>query len=61
MLNRGLEIYEENREAYAAKMYWKALFGKEFVRSKDLPGINSFLNYGYAIMRASMARAVSRL
>ncbi len=48
----------ENREAYAAKMYWKALFGKEFVRDKELPGINSFLNYGYAIMRASMARAV---
>lgn len=48
----------ENREAYAARMYWKALFGKDFIRDKDLPGINSFLNYGYAIMRSAMARAV---
>ncbi len=48
----------DNREAYAAKMYWKALFGKDFARDRNLPGINSFLNYGYAVMRASMARAV---
>lgn len=48
----------ENREAYAARMYWKALFGKDFTRDKDLPGVNSFLNYGYAIMRSAMARAV---
>lgn len=48
----------DNREAYAARMYWKALFGKDFSRNRNLPGINSFLNYGYAVMRASMARAV---
>lgn len=48
----------DNREAYAARLYWKSLFGKEFTRDKDLEGVNSFLNYGYAIMRASMARAV---
>lgn len=48
----------ENREAYAARMYWKALFGKDFIRDKNQPGINSFLNYGYAIMRSAMARAV---
>lgn len=48
----------DNREAYAARMYWKALFGSDFSRDRNLPGINSFLNYGYAIMRAAMARAV---
>ena len=48
----------ENREAYAARMYWKALFGKDFIRDKNQPGINSFLNYGYAIMSSAMARAV---
>ena len=48
----------DNREAYAARMYWKALFGENFIRERNLPGINSFLNYGYAILRASMARAV---
>lgn len=48
----------DNREAYAAKMYWKALFGDDFIRDRALLGKNSFLNYGYAIMRSSMARAV---
>ena len=48
----------DNREAYAARMYWKSLFGESFKRDKDGDGINSFLNYGYAIMRAGMARAI---
>lgn len=48
----------DNREAYAAKLYWKALFGTSFIRDKDGDGINAFLNYGYAIMRAAMARAI---
>jgi CRISPR-associated protein Cas1 len=48
----------DNREAYGAKMYWKALFGKEFIRDKDGDGINALLNYGYALVRASVARSV---
>ncbi|GMO46153.1 MAG: hypothetical protein Ta2B_27510 [Termitinemataceae bacterium] len=48
----------DNREAYGAKIYWKALFGGNFKRDKDAAGINSLLNYGYAIMRASTARAI---
>jgi len=48
----------DNREAYAAKIYWKALFGKDFLRDKNEEGINSLLNYGYAVMRAAMARAI---
>lgn len=48
----------ENKEGYAAKLYWKFLFGPNFVRDRYLDGINSLLNYGYAIIRASMARAV---
>lgn len=47
-----------NREAYAARLYFKALFGNEFTRDKELQGINSFLNYGYAILRSSLARYV---
>ena len=47
-----------NREAYAARLYFKALFGDDFTRDKDLAGINSFLNYGYAILRSSLARYV---
>lgn len=48
----------QNREAYAARMYWKALFGDDFIRDKDGDGLNALLNYGYAVMRAGMARAV---
>ncbi|MCR5386364.1 MAG: type II CRISPR-associated endonuclease Cas1 [Treponema sp.] len=48
----------DNREAYAARMYWKFLFGDSFIRDKNGDGINSLLNYGYAIMRACMARAI---
>lgn len=48
----------DNREAYAAKIYWNCLFGKEFRRDKNAEGINSLLNYGYAIIRASMIRAI---
>ena len=47
-----------NREAYAAKLYFKALFGEDFVRNKDIIGINSYLNYGYAILRSALARYV---
>lgn len=47
-----------NREAYAARLYFKSLFGDKFIRDKDLAGINSFLNYGYAVLRSSLARYV---
>lgn len=29
-----------------------------FRRDKDLPGLNGFLNYGYAVVRAAVARAI---
>jgi len=29
-----------------------------FRRDPDLPGLNSFLNYGYAVLRAAIARAI---
>ena len=47
-----------NREAYAARLYFKSLFGENFLRNKDLSGVNSFLNYGYAIVRSALARYV---
>lgn len=47
-----------NREAYAARLYFKSLFGDSFIRDKERHGINSFLNYGYAILRSSLARYV---
>lgn len=47
-----------NCEAIAARIYWERLFGKGFKRKPELEGINSFLNYGYAILRATMCRAI---
>ncbi len=48
----------DNTEAQAAKLYWRALMGANFRRNKTLSGINTYLNYGYTILRAATARAV---
>ena len=48
----------DNCEAQAACYYWKSLMGKDFRRDPDDDGVNSLLNYGYAIMRAMIARAL---
>lgn len=47
-----------NIEGIAARMYFPALFGGGFLRIHTMNGINSFLNYGYAILRGAMARMV---
>lgn len=44
-----------NMEAVAAARYFKALFGSEFVRH-EMDMVNSILDYGYAIIRAAIAR-----
>jgi len=48
----------DNLEAQAARRYWPALMGADFRRDRDADGANSLLNYGYAVMRATLARAV---
>ncbi len=48
----------DNVEAESARRYWPLLFGAEFRRNKDGNGINGLLNYGYAVLRAGVARAV---
>ncbi|MGW8122644.1 type II CRISPR-associated endonuclease Cas1 [Roseivirga echinicomitans] len=47
------------REAKAAKVYWNRLFGDEFRRERFGDWPNPLLNYGYAILRAATARALS--
>jgi CRISPR-associated protein Cas1 len=47
-----------NREGAAAKVFWRQLFGKDFVRDRFAPPPNNLLNYGYALLRSFMARAV---
>lgn len=48
----------DNLEAQAAQRYWPLLFGKQFRRDRDAGGVNALLNYGYAVVRAAIARAV---
>lgn len=55
-----VEIHDQgNSEAHAARSYWKLLFGDDFRRDPQLSGINSFLNYGYAILRSAIARSIA--
>lgn len=50
----------ENLEARAAAYYWKKLFPDipDFVRGREGEPPNNLLNYGYAILRAVIARAL---
>jgi CRISPR-associated protein Cas1 len=49
-----------NIEAQAARLYWSAWLGENqnFKRDTDGDGINALLNYGYAVLRAAVARAI---
>jgi len=48
----------ENLEAQAAQRYWPRLFGPAFRRQRGAEGVNALLNYGYAVVRAAVARAI---
>ena len=50
----------ENLEARAAAFYWRNLFVSlpDFVREREETAPNSLLNYGYALLRAIIARAL---
>ncbi|MBX3299745.1 MAG: type II CRISPR-associated endonuclease Cas1 [Acidobacteria bacterium] len=48
----------ENLEAFAARQYWRKLFGDDFRRDREAHDHNMLLNYGYAIVRAATARAI---
>lgn len=49
----------DNREAAAAAYYWKHLFDFDFKRERLGAFPNLFLNYGYIVLRAAVARALS--
>ncbi len=46
-----------NREAYAARVYFNALFGPTFVRSEK-NDINACLDYGYAILLSTVNKEI---
>ncbi|WP_337903969.1 type II CRISPR-associated endonuclease Cas1 [Mesomycoplasma ovipneumoniae] len=48
-----------NREGHVAKLYFKHLFGENFIRDqKGEDRINSLLNYGYTVLLSYVARAI---
>lgn len=47
-----------NREGHAAKVYFNALFGKEFTRGVT-DDINAALNYGYTVIMAMFSREIT--
>ncbi|WP_346864393.1 type II CRISPR-associated endonuclease Cas1 [uncultured Draconibacterium sp.] len=49
----------DNREGFAARLYWMALFGKTFIRDRFGEPPNAFLNYGYILLRSAVARAIA--
>ncbi|HEU4470654.1 MAG TPA: type II CRISPR-associated endonuclease Cas1 [Flavisolibacter sp.] len=63
LLNLAVEVKSgdaENHEAKAASYYWKKLFPESFGFRRDRHGMppNNLLNYGYAILRAIVARSL---
>ncbi len=49
----------QNVEAQAARVYWPVIFNDtNFQRNFTAPDQNRFLNYGYAVLRAAVARAI---
>lgn len=50
----------DNCEATAAVYYWQTIFKhvNGFVRHREGPPPNNFLNYGYSILRGTMARSI---
>ena len=71
--NRGIEVKNmlawanevrsgdiDNREAVAAAYYWKEMFPdiSYFTRDRNGASPNNMLNYGYAILRGIVARAL---
>lgn len=48
----------QNAEAQAARIYWQKLLGPDFRRDAEAEGANACLNYGYAVLRAAVSRAI---
>lgn len=46
-----------NREAHAARVYFRALFGETFSRDDDTP-TNAALNYGYGVLLSAVNREI---
>ena len=58
LLKKESSIPSSHKEASCAKMYWKAFShacgSSSFTRDKNQTGLNSHLNYGYAVLLSSV-------
>lgn len=58
MVSRVQSGDKANTEARAAALYFRSLFGGDFIRREDSL-INAALNYGYSIIRGNIARSTT--
>ncbi|GIW56926.1 MAG: CRISPR-associated endonuclease Cas1 [Nitrospiraceae bacterium] len=58
MMTRVRSGDPDNLEAQAALIYFDLFFGRDFYRDRTELGVNAMLNYGYAIIRGMVARAL---
>jgi CRISPR-associated protein Cas1 len=49
----------QNIEGQAAAFYWSSIYGNTFTRAREMSSPNAQLNYGYAILRSIVARALT--
>ena len=54
-INEVIDGDSKNREGLAAKMYFRSLFGSDFIRFYD-DNINAALNYGYTLIASAIIR-----
>lgn len=54
-INEITDVDSKNREGLAAKMYFRSLFGSDFIRFYD-DNVNAALNYGYTIIASAIIR-----
>lgn len=54
-INEVIDGDIKNREGLAAKMYFRSIFGSDFIRFYD-DNINAALNYGYTIIASAIIR-----
>lgn len=49
----------DNREGFAARLYWTEMFSSSFIRDRFGMPPNPFLNYGYIVLRSAVARSLA--
>lgn len=49
----------DNREGFAARLYWTEMFSSSFIRDRFGMLPNLFLNYGYILLRSAVARSLA--